>query len=721
MRKPNIRRILSLLLCTLLILGALPAALAAEDDRATVRVAYFESAHFLEGAADGAAKRGYAYEILHEITNRTGWHCEYVYGDWATLFAAFEAGEIDLFFGLAKREDRAERMDWSERTIDTEFHSLFVHEDDERFAADDPQSLNGKRIGLIRNNNMSDEFFAWAAEHGIETEYAWFDDVDAMTLALDDRTIDGFVGSENNVDHTHPSRIFARVAETRSHIAVRKNAPELKRALDDAMEAIEREEPDFYIALKRKYYNTGIANATLSPAEEAWLSEHGTLRIGYAENYLPFSGTDAAGKPDGILPDIVNDWLGAMQLGGRLSVRFLPYTTYNAMIDALGQGEIDAAFPVMNSVWHADECGMTETETVVRSSISAVYTGDFGPDKLKTIAVSRNARLQEDFAREYFPGSELMYFDTMKECLNAVKYGYAGCSLYNGTRTLQALRGEFAQLSEVSLNIPTDFSFGVRKGDTALFTLLKRGLGLTGVEQYSTRMYRYIDNGGGYTAAAFLRDNALTILTLVIAVAAAFCLVILVFLGKARTAETATARLNLQLQKNRDELARALDAAERASKAKTTFLNSMSHDIRTPMNAIIGYTAIAMKQEPKPAVRESLTKIGQSSELLLTLINDVLDISRIESGTAKLSPAPADLTKTEDEVLAVIRGFLTGRELTVETERAPLAHPYVLLDAVRLREVLINILGNAVKSPPTAGRSPSRRRTAPARTKGTSS
>ena len=141
----------------------------------------------------------------------------------------------------------------------------------------------------------------------------------------------------------------------------------------------------------------------------------------------------------------------------------------------------------------------------------------------------------------------------------------------------------------------------------------------------------------------------------------------------------------------------AVRNAENASRAKTTFLNNMSHDIRTPMNAIIGFTNIARKYDPKPEVMACLEKIGESSEHLLTLINDVLDISRIESGKIKFAPVPADITEVVNTVLSIMYGFLSNRSLSFFTNIEEPEATCVLADTVRIREVLVNILGNAVK------------------------
>ena len=150
-------------------------------------------------------------------------------------------------------------------------------------------------------------------------------------------------------------------------------------------------------------------------------------------------------------------------------------------------------------------------------------------------------------------------------------------------------------------------------------------------------------------------------------------------------------------QERQKVLQDALAAAQHANRAKTTFLSHMSHDIRTPMNAIIGFTNIALKQQPKPEVRGCLEKIGESSEHLLTLINDVLDISRIEGGKVKSNPVPVDLTTVTDAALDITRGFLLNRDLRFHVKNGNVDRLCVLADPVRIREVLVNILSNAVK------------------------
>ena len=186
-----------------------------------------------------------------------------------------------------------------------------------------------------------------------------------------------------------------------------------------------------------------------------------------------------------------------------------------------------------------------------------------------------------------------------------------------------------------------------------------------------------------------------TIRTQTIFISAMALLMLLAFFSLIKV-QRSSQMVKLEQETNK-ELNRLRAAAETANAAKSTFLNNMSHDIRTPMNAIIGFTNIALKQNPKPEVKACLDKISDSSEHLLALINDVLDISRIESGKVQYTPTPVDIAEVSESVLTIMYGYLSNRDITFQTELGQPQMRYVLTDAVRVREVLVNILGNAVK------------------------
>ena len=157
-------------------------------------------------------------------------------------------------------------------------------------------------------------------------------------------------------------------------------------------------------------------------------------------------------------------------------------------------------------------------------------------------------------------------------------------------------------------------------------------------------------------------------------------------------------------QKQQDALRSALAAAEHANKAKTVFLNSMSHDIRTPMNAILGFTALATAHlDNTEQVKGYLQKISVSGQHLLSLINDVLDMSRIESGTIKLENAEVHLPDVLHDLRTIIQGNISAKQLDLYVDTQDVRHEDIITDKLRLNQILLNIVGNAVKFTPAGG------------------
>ena len=157
-------------------------------------------------------------------------------------------------------------------------------------------------------------------------------------------------------------------------------------------------------------------------------------------------------------------------------------------------------------------------------------------------------------------------------------------------------------------------------------------------------------------------------------------------------------------REQQEALAEALAAAQQANKAKTSFLNSMSHDIRTPMNAIVGFTALAQTHSDDQAqVQDYLEKISTSSMHLLSLINDILDMSRIESGTVKIHETDVHIPDLMHDLRTMIQSLIKAKNQNLFIETQDVVHEDVIADKLRLNQVLLNIVGNAIKFTPAGG------------------
>ena len=170
-------------------------------------------------------------------------------------------------------------------------------------------------------------------------------------------------------------------------------------------------------------------------------------------------------------------------------------------------------------------------------------------------------------------------------------------------------------------------------------------------------------------------------------------------------------KLNKQLRENNASLEEArhlaeqsFHVAEEANKAKSTFLSNMSHDIRTPMNAIIGFTTLAVSNiDNREKVKDYLSKILSSSQHLLSLINDVLDMSRIESGKINLEETEANLSDILHDIKTIISGQIHAKQLELYMDVMDVTDEDVFCDKTRLNQVLLNLLSNAIKFTPAGG------------------
>ena len=242
------------------------------------------------------------------------------------------------------------------------------------------------------------------------------------------------------------------------------------------------------------------------------------------------------------------------------------------------------------------------------------------------------------------------------------------------------------------------FSFAVRKSDGELYYILNRSAGLVPSAQVQSSLVSWSWPEEKFSLIQFLREHLFEVIISIIIIALIIVLLVV------RRAERMRRQLE-ERKKLQTALNAALEEAQAGNKAKTVFLNNMSHDIRTPMNAIVGFTALAASHiDNKEQVQDYLKKISVSSQHLLSLINDVLDMSRIESGTVTIEESEVHLYNFIHDLRMIIQANVSSKQLELSIDTQDVVHEDIITDKLRLNQVLLIILSNAIKFTPAKGR-----------------
>ena len=698
------------LIAVALVIMAVSAIVSfADDDTKTVRVGYYENEVFQEGAREGAVKTGYAYEYYRKLSEYTGWRYEYVYGDFGELYQMLLDGEIDLLAGLAWREDRSFVIGYPDAIMGSESYYLVKHEEDENITAE-PSTLEGCRIGVL-DSAMVNALNQYLDEKHVSAEVITYSDYTKLFEAFDSDEVDVLAAESDGAHGRAHAEVLNVFGASDYYLCVNIKRPELLEQLNQAQTLLAAEEPNYLSSLRARYYSASVTSRAFSQAEREWMNTHDTLHVGCLDNYLPYSDTDSKGEVTGIVRDIIPDILDKLGMQD-VTVVYSEYTNYDEMVAGVSAGDIDVAFPVGGGLYYSEESGIYLSNPVSSSPAELVFKGEFSEKTTEHFAVNENNRMQYYFVRTNYPDAEITFYPSSEECLEAVLAGKAGCVTLNGLRANDILRNrKYEELSLQQTSYNDARCFGVEIGNEGLLKLLNRGINILGADYAQNISYRYTGGLYSYSFLDVLRDHMGLLGSVILAVAAVmiFLLVRDVRRTKKEVARKEAARLELE-EKNSElagtqkALSDALIAAEHANRAKTAFLNNMSHDIRTPMNAIVGFTALAASHiDNKEQVQDYLGKISVSSQHLLSLINDVLDMSRIESGKVTIEEADVHLPDVIHDLRTIIQPNITAKQLELFIDTQDVVHEDIVTDKLRLNQVLLNILSNAIKFTPAGG------------------
>ncbi|MDD3410624.1 MAG: transporter substrate-binding domain-containing protein, partial [Eubacteriales bacterium] len=696
--RKTLGRFVGFALALCLLLGVCAPGFAAQSVR-VIRIGYIDYEGFVSQQADGSYA-GYGVDLLTEISKYTEWKYEFVFDTWTNQMEAVKRGDIDFICHAQKTPEREENYLFSRYSVGTEASIMYVRADDDRYYYNDFENLNGIRVALLQGSYQNSGFAAYAAQKGFTYTPIYFQSDSEAFAALDEgrveATVMGSLASKNGY------KIVCRVGSDPFYFITGLGNQALVDELDDALSEILSTRPYYLADLYRSHYASADAaqSLNLTRDETAYIQQQTEpVAVGQLRNRYPMSDyNDQTGELTGINEDVL------AKLGSLTGLAFsgAPLDENETTVAALGSGRFQLIMGVVENDAFRQNPDLVLSDPYLESTLAIVAPKglDFDPEKPYRVAMKKAFLVLQNYIAANYSQYDVQFYTTDDECLSALMHGEADIMMQNVYVTNYLMqKPQYASLEILPTTFLTERSCFMASSaeDPRLLSILNKAIPmLTGEDLDRIVLANTSAKPYQLTTGDLLYKYRVPLSFIGLLLAA--CIALFVSMTASRH------RHYRDIQLKNTQLAEAVAQAERASTAKSQFLSRMSHEIRTPMNAIVGLTTLARRCEDQPAkMEEYLAKIDVSSKVLLNIINDVLDMSAIESAKLKIASSEFDLTQVLANISTIYypqcksKGidFVMVTDITDET---------VVGDSLRVSQVLLNLVSNAYKFTSSGGR-----------------
>lgn len=672
-------RTLAVALAALAILSAvMPApAFAADSDQQvkTVRVGWLVNNEGFHEGTPGERLSGWGYEYLQTLSYYTkGWRYEYVSGTFTELMDMLEAGEIDLMPNISYSAEREQKLLFSSNPEGTERYYIYAKPDRDDLAKGDPQALQGLTIGCNSGVMQTIVGQQWLADEGVTCTYKEIDTGSALFEALTDGEVDAVIMNDT-ISSPDASPMFY-VGSSDYYFAVPKSRPDLMDDINAAMTSISRVNPRYNDEVKSSYSAQNSGSSSLTGPEASWLKANGnTITLGYLVNQLPYCTQNDDGEMEGSLASLattLHDKFG-------ITVKTVAFSNNEKMVEALSDGTIDAALPFFRDYWLAEQKGVTQSNSMGTVSLTAIHVSNDLDSDLKDIACTENAIINRFELESLFPDATVTEYPNKEKALNALRVGKAHCIVVPSTR-LETIRDTYdiEDFETQELTNTAELSCMISRGKPELLGIINKGIINAGESLFASSYSPTSYSAQESDTFQFVYRNRTAIATVII------CMLL-----------TGIVVLVWSLQRAQE----ARQKADAANAAKTAFLTRMSHDIRTPLNGILGLIEIEeLREGDMQVARESRAKARVAANHLLSLINDILEMGRIEERKVTLEHESFNLKELCDDALVLCKLRASDRGITMLDTSEPYAvDQYMIGSPTHIRQILVNLLDNSIK------------------------
>lgn len=664
----------------------------AEKEVINVGFFAFEGYHMQD---EDGTRSGYGYDFLQKLSVYTGWTYNYVGYDksWSDMQEMLMDGTIDMVTSAQKTEERQKNFAFSAESIGTNSAVLTVKSGNTKYTAGDYTTYNGMKIGILDSSSRNDKLAAFAQEKGFTYTPVTYASSSALEEALQDGALDALFTSSLRVISNE--WILDQFDSSDFYVMVRKDNTALLDRINDAIAQLDINYPDWHNDLWNQYYQADTGNEiSFTAAERQYiqsLKDSGkTLSAIVEPDRVPYSYF-ADGKAEGIMPEVFY----AIEQATGLSFDIVEAKSRQEYFDLLtSQQHIDVRIDSPFDYYQAEEHGYKLTDAYLTTNIDKV-SGKATNGIAAVVKTGDVTQAREDLINGDLP---IIYCNSYDECVQAVKDGRAEYTyLYSYTAQHYVDSDSTSSLKAVTLpQYSMSYAIGVAvDSDPHLITILDKAVNhVQGTITQEIILEQTNIATHSMTLIEYLQHNPILFVVVFMFIGLLFGMIIL-SIYRHRS-------IRLIAQKNKD-LEAAIYDAKTANAAKSTFLSSMSHDMRTPLNGIISFTNFALNTKDNEKKQEYLAKVQKSSSVLKNLINDTLNVSRIESGKTSLYLQYASTKEIYENLTLVMAGAAAEKGITFHTSSEVPEDVYVNIDKTKMQEIFMNLLSNAIKYTPQGG------------------
>ena len=694
------------LFCMMLLLFSGALSGAEKAPRKIVRIPYTAFARQMMVDEHNVPVSGYAYEFIQTIGTYAGWDIHYIPCEsFNDCFKKLLAGEVDVFYDVSYTEERAKQILFPDEPMGHEYYYLYASDKNTSITTGDYKSMNGKTVGITTGTTLTEVLKRWCTKKKVNLKIVEYDDIPQKEADLHAGKID--LDLEVSMLAKRNLSAVEKIGSSTYYLVANKIRPDLIEDINAAMEKVLNNDLYYFSRLQERYFSDTVLSRNLTREEKDWIADHKVLRVGFFDHYLPFCALDENHKPIGAGIDAINAIVKNLKLEDKLKVAFICFDDQKQACKAVESGRVDMMLPAYISNSVQQDYSIIGGKVLMTLASDLAYKRGNRKEK-RRIGVNRHNLMQYYYCRDSYPNSKIVFYDDVQGCLDGLLDGSSDATFLNGLRAEALLKpGKYRSIRTVRAKTDFQVRMAFASDNIGLMLLMDRGFTMLDPDFINKASYSYVSRIYKYSTLDFLQEHIVPVIGSV-----AFLVALLVALIGYRVSNRRLSGINRelkaysgtiekqreQLENKQHELEGALHMAQAANRAKTTFLSNMSHDIRTPMNAIIGFTGLAASHiEDKERVQDYLTTIARSSEHLLSLINDVLDMSRIESGKMTLSEREESLADILHALRNIVNADIRAKQHKFFIDTVNIRNERVYCDKMRLNQVLLNLISNAIK------------------------